>query len=44
MYIILKLTKNVNNYLAPHQGFEPRPSVLETVMLPLTPMRFYFTQ
>ena len=25
--------------MAPRQGFEPRPTVLETVMLPLTPAR-----
>ena len=26
--------------LASRQGFEPRPTVLETVMLPLTPARY----
>ena len=26
--------------MASRQGFEPRPTVLETVMLPLTPARY----
>ena len=26
--------------MASRQGFEPRPSVLETAMLPLTPARY----
>ena len=28
--------------MASRQGFEPRPTVLETVMLPLTPARYKY--